>query len=259
MGVSKLLLVDHDVLLPENLKRHALDWGGIAQHKVDVIATAISFIDPRVEVNCSRVHLTGQESNDSVSGVLDRLAQCDLIVDATADSEVFNLLAAIAQTTTRPMVWLEIFGGGFGGFVARSRPNVDPTPQEMRTAYLRYCLDNPNGAVNTKSADYAVESEGGEVQIASDSDVAVIAHHAARLVPDCFRPPSNQKFPYSMYLIGLAKEWVFEAPFSTIPISMEHVDSTGWTTDQHQDFDSDGAEFLLSLLEKQQNATAPAA
>ena len=33
------------------------------------------------------------------------------------------------------MVWLEVFAGGIGGFVARHLPDVDVKPQIMRNAY----------------------------------------------------------------------------------------------------------------------------
>lgn len=219
MGVQKFYLVDHDVLLPENLQRNALDWQSVAQHKVDAVATAIRHVSPGVNVDVSRLHLTGQESNAAVSGAFDRLRRCDLVVDATACSKVFNLLAAIAQTASKTMVWLEIFGGGIGGLVARSRAGHDPSPQDMRMAYLQYCSEHSHANDQGTGTNYAVENSDGEVLSASDADVALIAHHAARFVVDCFTPPERSIFPYSMYLIGMRKEWVFEAPFATIPIS----------------------------------------
>ena len=47
MGVPKLFLADHDVLLPENLQRHALDWIGVLQHKVDSMTLALGRITAR--------------------------------------------------------------------------------------------------------------------------------------------------------------------------------------------------------------------
>ena len=137
MGARKLYLVDHDLLLPENLMRNGLDWQGVGEHKVDATAFALRQIAADMEVKVSRTHLTGQESNASISGVLERLGDHDLIIDATANPKAFNLLAAVAPTVDRPIVWLEIFGGGIGGFVARSRPSLDPSPQDMRAIYLQ--------------------------------------------------------------------------------------------------------------------------
>lgn len=255
MGLRKFYLVDHDVLLPENLQRHALDWQGVLQHKVDALVVALGRLAPESEVQVCRLDIAGQESNAAVSGALDRLAQCDLVIDATANSRVFNLLAAVVRTAGRPMIWLEIFEGGIGGLVARSRPHIDPTPQDMRGVFLHYCTENPHTAAKKPLNDYAVETEAGEVLVASDADVSIIAQHATRFALDCFVPPEQSKFPYSMYLVGLAKGWVFDAPFMTIPISMGALPGTGWSQATNSDIKSESAEFLFSLRQKSHNAT----
>ena len=90
MGVRKFYLIDHDVLLPENLQRHALDWQGVIQHKVDAMMTAIDRIAPGSQVEVCRLQIMGQESSASVSGALSRLAKCDLLIDATANPRVFK-------------------------------------------------------------------------------------------------------------------------------------------------------------------------
>ena len=255
MGVRKFYLVDHDVLLPENLQRHALDWQGVVQHKVDAMNLAISRVAPRAQVEVCLSHIAGQESNASVSGALSRLAACDLLVDATANPRVFNLLAAVARTASRPMIWMEVFGGGIGGLVARSRPGADPTPHDMRGAFLQYCTENPDLALRPASENYAAETEEGDVLVASDADIAIIAHHAARFVPDCFTSLERSKFPNSMYLIGLAKGWVFEAPFATIPISMASYTVAGWNIINKPELEPENAEFLLGLIQKHDNAS----
>jgi len=256
MGVSKFYLVDHDVLLPENLQRHALDWQGVVLHKVEAMKIAVGLIAPIAQVEFCLLHIAGQESNASVSSALNRLAACDLLIDATANPRVFNLLAAVARTTRRPMIWMEVFGGGIGGLVARSRPGIDPTPQDMRGAFFQYCTDNPDLASRSAAKNYAAENEDGEVLEASDADIAIIAHHAARFVADCFTPPERSKFPNSMYLIGLAKGWVFEAPYATIPISMTAYTVKGWNSINQPDLEPEDVEFLLGLIKKHEDATS---
>ena len=122
MGCRKFYLIDHDLLLPENLQRHALDWQGVAQHKVDAMKTAIDLVAPGTQVDISRLHITGQESNASINGALNQLTECDVIIDATADSKVFNLLAAVVRVSLRPLIWMEVYGGGLGGWL----PGVAP-------------------------------------------------------------------------------------------------------------------------------------
>jgi len=255
MGLRKFFLVDYDVLLPENLRRHALDWQGVVQLKVDAMAEAINRIAPRAQIKVCRLHLAGQESNASVCGALNQLSECDLLIDATANPKVFNLLSGVARIAGRPMVWLEVFGGGIGGLIARSRPAIDPTPKDMHGAYLQYCTENPDLELRSASEDYSTQAENGEVLVASDADVAIIAHNAARFVSDCFIPPERSKFPNSMYLIGLAKGWVFEAPFATIPISMAAIPVSGWIKANKPELSPEDAAFLLGLIQKYESAT----
>lgn len=256
MGCRKFYLIDHDLLLPENLQRHALDWQGVVQHKVDAMKVAIGLVAPGSKIEVSCLHITGQESNASINGALSRLLSCDILIDATANSRVFNLLAAIARTANLPMIWMEVFGGGMGGLVARSRPRTDPTPQDMRGAYLQYCTDHPAPAFVSVPGNYAIETEEGKVLVASDADITIIAHHAARFVPDCFTPPECSIFPYSMYLIGLIKGWVFEAPFDTRPISMESISLKGWDNGKKQELGPEDIQFLYDILKLDDNATS---
>ena len=255
MGVRKFYLVDHDILVPENLQRHALDWLAVTQHKVDAVSSAINRIASGIEIEACRYHLSGQESNAGVSGALDKLAYCDLIIDATAEAKVFNLLGSVARTANRPMIWLEVYGGGIGGMIARSRPHVDPSPQAMRQAYLQYCTDHPDTRTAAGNR-YGIETDVGTVLIATDADISVIAHHASRFVADCFSAAEDSRFPYSMYLVGLANGWVFEEPFVTIPISMASISTAGWSAVDDNELDPEIAEFLVQLIEKKQNATA---
>lgn len=85
-GVGKILVIDHDILLPENLRRNALDWQSVLLHKVDAIKSAVARVSPTTEVRTSNVHLAGQESNSFIGVVQTQLASCDILIDATADA-----------------------------------------------------------------------------------------------------------------------------------------------------------------------------
>jgi molybdopterin/thiamine biosynthesis adenylyltransferase len=262
MGVRRFYLVDYDVFLPENAERNALDWSNLGDHKVDGTQEALQRIGVDFDIEVSRTDITGQESSAMVAVVLDHLGSCDLVIDATADPKVFNLLSAMASVYKKPLVWLEIYGGGFGGMIARSRPELDPPPQMMRTAYLGFCSHNPapenmrSGATN----DYGTENENGVIYQASDSDVAIIAHHAARLATDTALTTDNSTYPYSMYLIGLDKAWVFEAPFATIPIATAHLlqSKLEVTEEIHAALDNENTEFIGSLIKKLDAANSSA-
>lgn len=218
MGVGRFYLVDFDLFLPENVARHALDWQGVARHKVDAVRTALALVSPSAEVEVSRIHLTGQESNAAVSHVLGNLGECDLIVDATANPRVFNLLAAAARAKARAMVWVEVFAGGIGGLVARSRPAAEPSPQLMRAQFLGFCEENPRPIPRAEEADYAGRVGDETVLIASDADVGILASLATSLIDDTLAPVEESKYPHSMYLVGLSREWIFRQPLEVIPI-----------------------------------------
>lgn len=251
-GVGKFYLVDEDVFLPENICRHVFDWRNVGEHKVDALAEMLSFIAAGIEVEVSRLNLTGQESTASLSGVLDRLGRCDLIVDATAVPQVFNLLAAVATTYERPIVWAEVYAGGIGGLVARSRPRLDPDPFTMRAAYNHFTTGTPAPDLSAIQS-YAAEDPNGRVVSASDADVSILAYHCTRLAIDTLLGSEPSSFPYSMYLIGLAHSWIFKAPFHTIPIDTNHLPRRRSNLDSAPpEALADGVAFLSSLLEKRQ-------
>lgn len=262
MGVRRFHLVDYDVFLPENAERNALDWSNLGDHKVDGVEEVLQRLGVDFDIEVSRIDVTGQESSAVVAVLLDRLGSCDLIIDATAEPKVFNLLTAMTSVYKKPLGWLEIYGGGFGGMIARSRPELDPTPQMMRAAYLGFCEKYPAPEYMRPNAtnNYGAENEEGEIYQASDADVSIIAHHAARLAADTVLTTENSSYPYSMYLIGLAEGWVFEAPFATIPIATSHLLQLEPETTEETNAASEreNAEFIVSLIKKL-DATNPSA
>lgn len=182
-------------------------------------------IDPRTKVEVSRIRMSGQESAASAASVLDKVATCDLIVDATADANAFNLLGSVSMTAKKPMVWLEVFAGGIGGLVARHRPGTDEAPQVMRNAYNNWCRNQAVPWVGAADGAYTARDEGGAVFVADDADVTVIAAHAARMAGDVL--VGGGSFPHSMYVVSLRAGWIFEQPFEAYPIDAEKTRRAG--------------------------------
>jgi hypothetical protein len=255
-GVRRFVLVDEDVLLPENLARNDLDWRDVGEHKVHATKRRLELIGPGVEVEVVDLHLTGQESNAKVAGALKRLGGCDLIVDATADPGVFNLLSHLTKAYAKHLVWAKVYAGGIGGMVARSRPSFDPAPARMRAAYHEAIADSPEPAPSGDGR-YTAEGENGEPLMASDADVTVLAGHAAALALDTMLRPEHSAYPNSMYLVGLKVGWLFTQPLHNVPISTD-----GLTEEMDEPADteaaSEGARFLLELVEKGIGARPPA-
>ncbi|HAG79793.1 MAG TPA: thiamine biosynthesis protein ThiF, partial [Cyanobacteria bacterium UBA12227] len=197
-GVGSFFLVDGDIFVPENVCRNVLDWRNVGEHKVDAVAEILSCISSNIKVDVARINLTGQEANASLDAVLKKLSKCDLLIDATANSRVFNLLAATAKNYTKPLVWMEVFAGGIGGMIARSRPNQEPEPQLMRVAYHHYLASIDTEYNNFVVSDYTLENQEGEVVSATDAEVSIIASYATGFATDILQGTELSNFPYSM-------------------------------------------------------------
>jgi molybdopterin/thiamine biosynthesis adenylyltransferase len=221
-GVRRFQLVDDDVLLPENICRHELSWAAVGLHKVQALQEDLSLIAPNMEVAIHIHRVGGQESAMHAARVVKELGACDLLIDATADPAVFLRLAAAARANCKPMCWGEVFAGGFGGLVARARPEMDPHPGSVRNAIL-----NHSGVLPAAPFRNAQGYDGDDRQplVAFDCDVAQVAAALTRFALDILLKREKSDFPYSAYLIGMRKEWCFEEPFDTRPIN---VSGDGW-------------------------------
>lgn len=217
-GVRRFVLVDDDVFTPENLVRNELDWASIGEHKVDALARRIGLIAADSICKVRRQRIGGQEANAVADGSLTLLKECDLILDATADPRVFNVLSGVSKRAQRSYVWVQVFAGGFGGAVARSRPSEDPDPQTMRARIDAWCADK---GVEAPRVTGGYESLQNDIPlIADDADVSVMAAHAARICIDCLLGRTPSWFPVSAYMVGLAPGWLFREPFHTYPIDV---------------------------------------
>jgi len=219
-GVGRFLLVDGDLLTNGNLVRHELDWDEVGSHKAPALAQRLKRIRPDVDVLLWNGHL-GQSSTDSLLKSMAQLANCDLIVELTGSAQGFNYASAVATENGIPMVWGRIFAGGYGGLLARSRPGLDPHPLEVRRLIDRWCA-NPEfpeppvaGAI-----DYSAEEDDQPAMIADDGDVMTISGMLARFATDALRQAERSDYPYSAYMVGLRKEWIFTEPFKTFPIDL---------------------------------------
>ena len=171
-GVRRFLLVDDDLLLPENICRNELSWAGVGIHKAEAVREALSLVAPDLEIGVRIHRVAGQESAIAAAAALKDLAACDLLVDGTANAEVFLRLAAVARMAKRPLCWGEVFAGGLGGLIARARPGIDPNPVAVRNSILNY-LETQPPAPYRQAGGYDIE--GQVAVIATDSDVTLIA------------------------------------------------------------------------------------
>ena len=249
-GIGEFVLVDDDIVTPGNLKRHELDAGGLGAHKTDALKARLEAI-ASVGVSVRRVALGGQESSSGTASVLDELGTCDLLIDATADPQAFNFVASIASNARRPMMWVETYAGGIGGFVARVRPDKEPPPHAARRQYLAWCRKQ-GVPWHGDDREYGARTGSERPLIADDADVTVIAAHASRMAIDLLVRPEATTFPHPAYAIGLSNEWIFGEPFDTRPI--DFVAEGEWQGQMSPERTVEAIQFMSSLFEQGEDA-----
>lgn len=215
-GVGKFLLIDDDLLTPDNLVRNDLDWRDVGLNKADALSTRIRLVNPPAKVRARRVRLAGQESAESADDVLISMAECDLIIDATASPAALNVISGVSLTSKIPVVWAEVFAGGIGGLIARFRPSLEPSIPLMRRAIENW-FSEQGAAPVAGGLGYDQDSEENPL-IADDGDVSAIAAPAVRMAVDCLLARTPSLFANSAYAIGLAPGSVFSQPFEVFPI-----------------------------------------
>lgn len=218
-GVLGFVLIDDDALAPQNLVRNELDWLSVGFEKVDGIAHKIRLVAPNAEVLTVTVKVAGQENPQVAAMVSDRLASCDLVIDATADPAAFLALASVCKRAKVTMIWGEVFGGGIGALMARSRPGLDADPLSIRNHVLGV-LGSLQPISDRKVGRYAMENDG-QVLVASDADVSAFAASMTQFALDAMCAGPDSQFPVAAYLLGYKKAWEFKQPFDTIPIDCE--------------------------------------
>ena len=250
-GVRSFVLVDDDVLKPGNLVRHELDARALGAHKVDGLEERVKAVALNADVKVRRVLLGGQESSATTSSVLDDLASCDLVIEATADPQAFNFAASAARSANKPMLWTEVYAGGIGGFVGRVRPGVEPPPYTARRQYLAWCRVHGVRWFGD-DRDYNSQTTEGPPLIADDGDVSVIAGHASRMALDTLMRPEASAFPHPAYVIGLAQSWIFTEPFDVRPVDFTNEGT--WQVEITQGQADKAIERIVSILERDSDA-----
>jgi len=173
-------------------------------------------IQPSAEVTCRTFRFAGQESSSLNTTVLEQIAACDLVIDATASPKVFSSIAAICIRRKVPVVWGEVFAGGIGALIARSLPGFDAEPLDIRRAIHEYLAGMPEAPFQ-HAQTYDVEADD-EVFVAGDAEVSALAASLTQFTIDALVGAEARRFPHAAYLIGYQKAWIFEAPFDTHPV-----------------------------------------
>lgn len=254
-GVRRFVLVEEDILLPENLSRNELTWAEVGINKAVGVRERMLQIAADIEVDIRYLNIGGQTSATYAASVLESVSDCDIIVDTTANPTAFTYLAAVAQRTQKPIVWGAVYAGGIGAEMMRSRPGAEPGPLHVRYQVQAYLETQPKSPFKM-ATDYDVELEDADPIIASDGEVGEFAYKLARFVIDSMLDPAKQEFPHSAYLIGLKRGWIFNEPFDTlsIPIKMP-LTKASEKTDADPERDA-AVQAILNMLTAKKDADA---
>lgn len=216
-AVKNFELVDGDLLYAGNLARHDGDWRDLGFHKVDAVNHRMRLIQPNLKVRTWNTNLGSQQSSTCAAQVIRALAECELIIDATADARVFNRLAGLAQRSCSVLIWGSVFAGGIGGEIARFRPAIDPSPYDIRAALSKIYAENIDEIPQASEDKYSGLVVDTPI-VGTDSAVSTIASHISALALDTLLNTEPTSFEAQAYLIGLRKAWIFDGPFDTRPI-----------------------------------------
>ncbi|MGB3470325.1 MAG: ThiF family adenylyltransferase [Erythrobacter sp.] len=250
-GVGNFVLVDGDVFFAGNIVRNELDWNSVGLNKPDAVKARLTDLNPSARVRSFRVGLGMQESSAFTDSALVAIGGCDVIVDATADPQVFNLCASVARNEKKTFVWGEVFAGGIGGLVVRLRPDHDPVPHAARRQIQQWCMDRGVEPPEGSAIQYDLDlTDGAPPQIAGDAEVTVIASHMARFVIDTLVRTETQ-FPASAYAIGLQSAWIFGEPFDTWPVALLPDGTWGPENDENiaEELDAFVRDFFPDLTD----------
>lgn len=144
-----------------------------------------------------------------------------LVIDATAEAHAFLNLASVCKRAAIPMVWGEVFAGGFGGLIARSRPTKDAAPVILRR-YIQNVMNTLAPVPKVEVKRYSAETNG-QVFTADDACVTWVAGILTSFALDTVLNGQEPDFPYPAYLLGFKKFWEFDQPFDTKPIAAPEV------------------------------------
>ncbi len=121
VGVSKFVLIVEDIFFPGNAAR-----------KASSLCERLTNLAPGADVRTLRISLGGQGSAASMAGALEALGECNVLIDATALLEAFNIIASVATHRKVSLVWAEVCASGIRGLIARARPDWDLSPLAAR-------------------------------------------------------------------------------------------------------------------------------
>lgn len=254
-GGTDLVLIDGDVMLPGNLERHTLDWRDVGFRKVHALQRRLLNIRPSANIYTFAENLNWQRSARWQAVLIDQLAACELILDATGDVPTSLFLGAIAAENAKPFVSVEVLEGGIGCIITRTVPGRDTPFSHARASLLAHCEQQAVAPPASGTRTYEAFAEDGTAIVADDAAVSVAAAHAARVAIDVLRETLDDESP-AVLLIGLRRAWIFSRHGDTIGLHVSPLAEPGGQDRPPHPEEGRVRELTLSLLQELAGAAA---
>jgi hypothetical protein len=224
-GVTRIRLVDGDVMLPGNLERHVLDWRDIGVLKAEGVKRRALMIAPGAEVESVDDNLNWQRSARTHARQVDLISDSDIVVDATGDVPTSLFLGAIAAANKKPFFSTVVFEGGLGALIAACIPGRDPHYAAARAAFLTWCGEQGAEVPQSTGRRYEALGEDGVPIAADDAAVTMAAAHTARVILDCLDGNAPDRTS-SWLLIGFRRGWLFKGHGDVYHLSVGEPSTT---------------------------------
>lgn len=117
-GIDELTVIDHDVLEPGNLVRHASNLQYVGGFKSGAACALANQVNPYLHATAHVFVVGGRSSDSSQRELLSReFDKADVVIDATAEVGVQRLSASLAQQAKKPWIGVWATNGAVGGTV----------------------------------------------------------------------------------------------------------------------------------------------
>lgn len=122
-GLGRLTVIDQDVLEPGNLARHACNISQVGATKAGAVCSLVRQVNPYTKVKGHVFRLGSAMGGSRI--LAEEYADCDLIIDATAEVGVQRLTAALAAQSGKAWIGAEATNGARGGTIVRVPEDAD--------------------------------------------------------------------------------------------------------------------------------------
>lgn len=219
-GITKLVLIDFEILETENIFRHNCTLRDIGLKKTYALKQRLRKINPKVSISIL------DKKIESITEVIDeQIKDSDLIINAIGNSE--NLINSYSYLKNIPTIHCKVYPWGFGGEVIRVIPDIHPCFECMDLQLSKILDDAPKVSEFpfNKTIDYNTAINGDNIPIPSLAvDAGFIINIASKMAIETVLLSTEElKEKACVILWGNKREWIFKEDFSCLKLFSENL------------------------------------